>query len=92
MADSEISGEDRRQAEEEWQKIQNDPDYYQENYVDVTDEFLPSEVDSLLADLQLGEVSSPEFRNRFERLSEEHKSLFLEHLPDCFPPNKRKSA
>lgn len=92
MTDSEVTDEDRKRAEQEWEKIQSDPDYYEKNYVDVTDEFLPAEVDTLLADLQLGNVSNETFMERFEELSEENKELFLNHLPDCFPPQKRRSA
>jgi len=92
MTDSDVTDEDRKRAEEEWQKIQDDPGYYEENYVDVTDEFLPAEVDALLADLQLGNVTNEAFMERFEKLSDEHRTLFLNHLPDCFPSNKRKSA
>jgi hypothetical protein len=92
MTDSEVTEEDRKRAEQEWQKIQSDPDYYEENYVDVTDEFLPADVDALLADLQLGNVSNERFLERFKELGEADKELFLNHLPDCFPPQKRKSA
>lgn len=92
MADSKVTAEDRKNAEEEWKKIEEEPGYYEENYVDVTDEFLPGEVDSLLADLQLGRISREEFLNRYETLSPTHKQLFLKHLPDCFPSPERKSA
>ncbi len=92
MSDSKVTEEDRKKAEKEWEKIQEDSGYYEENYVNVTDEFLPGEVDSLLADLQLGRISREEFLNQYENLSSEHKHLFLKHLPDCFPPSKRKLA
>jgi len=92
MADSKVTAQEREIAEKEWKKIQEEPGYYEENYVDVTDDFLPGEVDSLLADLQLGRISREEFLNQYENLSSDHKHLFLKHLPDCFPPSKRKLA
>jgi len=92
MADSKITEKEREIAEKEWEKIQEDPGYYEENYVDVTDDFLPGKVDSLLADLQLGRITRENFLDQYENLSLEHKHLFLKHLPDCFPSPKRKSA
>ncbi|MFB6346623.1 MAG: hypothetical protein ABEK50_12765 [bacterium] len=91
MTESNVTDEDRKRAEQEWQKIQDDPEYYEENYVGVTDEFLPANVDALLADLQLGSISREEFVKRYEQLSSSNKQLFLEHLPDCFPSEKKSA-
>lgn len=85
-----VSPEDREQAEDEFEKISDDPDYLREYYEEVTDEFLDGSVDRLLGDLEQGSLNRSQFLRRFNDLDKDQRQLFLNHLPDSF--NTRKSA
>lgn len=82
-----VSEEDIEFWEEERIRIEEDPTVLDSDYEDVTDEFLPAEVDALLADFEMGTFQI----EKFHQLSRENQNIFLQRLSEEFQ-SKKKSA
>ena len=80
--------EDEQRSERELKKFVENEEYRDEQYKDVSDEFLPAEVDVALAKFENNELTSEDF---FE-LSKSHQKIFIDWLSKNYSPKLIKSA
>jgi hypothetical protein len=75
-----ISDADVRYWESEREKIESEPEYFEKNYEDVTEDFLPPRVDALQGNIKLNKLSPSEFKQRYEKLTDDEQKIFLEFI------------
>lgn len=68
-------------SEQEFQRLQENPDRWEEEYEDVSGEFLPPEVGYMISEFQAGRFDY----EKFLQLSTEKRQQFLEYISEHFP-------